>query len=580
MRYLCRTLLLCLATGLTGTVTHAADPSTTQPLAAEVLAAIRESGVPSKSFGFYALPVDKDIADAGAVLASLNAEQTFFLASTAKVVTSLAALDLLGFKYAWPMRASALSNVKRGQLSGDLLIAGNHRVVTPDELRRWFKQMRGQGLQHIDGRIVIDHLALDLPESTATALASQSQEGGKADGGSAEVNAASKAGAAGARHAGSRSLVVGKPDVVIRRAGRAVHQTITPLVASMSDDARAFNEGSMTLSVEPGTGDRATITLNPMPQSVMVVNEVLMGDTCNAWAHWSNDPNAIPGSPAKLLVSGRWKADCPKEYVAYVRPLPGMKFAPNVVLPGAGGAAATGHGSGHGNGMGNSTERGDSEMTQRAVASLWAEVGGTLSGSVVDAPEPAKPVKGVRAAVSRWKSVFATPLAEVIREINKTSDNLAARGLLLSLATGNPSAAQIRQNAKDRVHAWLRGQGLVDGDLRIELGSGQSREERGKPRAMVQLLRNAWRSEGAQAFVNSLPIAGVDGTLVNRMRGSAAAGQAFLKTGTLSDTRALAGYVRGHSGKVYAVTAIVNHPDAARARPALDAFINWVAKNG
>ena len=97
---------------------------------------------------------------------------------------------------------------------------------------------------------------------------------------------------------------------------------------------------------------------------------------------------------------------------------------------------------------------------------------------------------------------------------------------------------------------------------------------------MVQLLRNAWRAEGAQAFVNSLPIAGVDGTLVNRMRNGSATGQAFLKTGTLSDTRALAGYVRSRSGVVYAVTAIVNHPDAARARAALDVFIGWVAKHG
>ena len=49
---------------------------------------------------------------------------------------------------------------------------------------------------------------------------------------------------------------------------------------------------------------------------------------------------------------------------------------------------------------------------------------------------------------------------------------------------------------------------------------------------------------------------------------------------TLSDTRALAGYVRSRSGVIYAVTAIVNHPDAARARPALDVFIGWVVKHG
>jgi D-alanyl-D-alanine carboxypeptidase/D-alanyl-D-alanine-endopeptidase (penicillin-binding protein 4) len=97
---------------------------------------------------------------------------------------------------------------------------------------------------------------------------------------------------------------------------------------------------------------------------------------------------------------------------------------------------------------------------------------------------------------------------------------------------------------------------------------------------MVQLLHNAWRTSGSQAFVNSLPIAGVDGTLARRMRTGSATGQAYLKTGTLSDTRALAGYVRAKSGKVYAVAALANHAHASRATPALDAFIEWVAQNG
>jgi len=134
--------------------------------------------------------------------------------------------------------------------------------------------------------------------------------------------------------------------------------------------------------------------------------------------------------------------------------------------------------------------------------------------------------------------------------------------------------------AQARMKTWLRTQGLADGDIRVDEGSGQSRAERGKPRAMVQLLVNAWRGAASQAFVDSLPIAGVDGTLRNRMRSGPASGQAFLKTGTLSDTRALAGYVRAKSGRVYAVAAIVTHPNAAKGTPALDALIEWVAREG
>ena len=109
---------------------------------------------------------------------------------------------------------------------------------------------------------------------------------------------------------------------------------------------------------------------------------------------------------------------------------------------------------------------------------------------------------------------------------------------------------------------WLRSQGLRDGDITIVVGSGQSRAERGKPRALVELLRTAWRGPSSQTLLDSLPIAGVDGTLVNRMKSGAATGQAYLKTGTLSDTRALAGYVRAKSGKVYAVSLVVTDAEA------------------
>ena len=116
--------------------------------------------------------------------------------------------------------------------------------------------------------------------------------------------------------------------------------------------------------------------------------------------------------------------------------------------------------------------------------------------------------------------------------------------------------------------------------MQLENGSGLSHSERAKPRAMVQLLRKAWRADQAMAFFESLPVAGVDGTLKNRLQGGHAMGQAYLKTGTLNDTRALAGYVHGASGKMYAVAIMVNAADAALGRPAMDAMIEWLARNG
>jgi D-alanyl-D-alanine carboxypeptidase/D-alanyl-D-alanine-endopeptidase (penicillin-binding protein 4) len=199
-----------------------------------------------------------------------------------------------------------------------------------------------------------------------------------------------------------------------------------------------------------------------------------------------------------------------------------------------------------------------------------------LRGRVVEAAE----APGRRGAAGRWSSEVSTPLGEVMREMNKTSNNAAARSVMLSLGSDAPARSGVLKAAQARVQRWLRTQGLADGDIRIDEGSGQSRAERGKPRALVQLLCNAWRGVSSQVFVDSLPIAGIDGTLRHRMTHGAASGQAFLKTGTLSDTRALAGYVRGKSGKVYAVTAIVTHPDAAKGTPVLDALIEWIAREG
>ncbi len=514
MRDLCGYLLLCAIAALACPIARAADP-----MAPEVLAAMRDSGVPLRSFGFYARPVEsaqRSEAGQGArPLASLNAEQTFWLASTAKVVTSLAALDLLGPNHLWPLHAHATGSVVNGQLRGDLVVVGNRHPITADELRLWFRQMRAEGLERINGQLVLEGVML-LPE------------------GSADDESAATASPPEPTSAEPRSDVA----------------------------ARSYNEGSMVLSIEPGPGEHARIALTPKPYDVVIVNDVLMGGRCDAWARWAN-PSDNFGSKPHLWVRGRWDASCPKEYVAYVRPLPGMARASNVVLPTVGVASAPLSVSSVG----------------RVVAALWRETGGTLRGRVVETSNRPEPWT-VSNAKLPWRSQFSIPLSQVVREINKTSDNEAARSLLLSLSSDGTPPGQARQYAKNRIHEWLRGQGLVDGDIRVDVGSGQSREERGRPRAMVQLLCNAWRTKSAQVFVDSLPIAGVDGTLVNRMREGLAKGQAFLKTGTLSDTRALAGYVRGRSGAVYAVTAIVNHPDAARARPALDAFIAWVVKHG
>jgi serine-type D-Ala-D-Ala carboxypeptidase/endopeptidase (penicillin-binding protein 4) len=488
VRHRVRSAWLCAWVCLGSAFAHADDH-----LPPDVKASLGASGLPLSSFGFYVRPVD---ADAASALLALNAEQPFVMASTAKVVTSLAALDLLGANHRWHHRAQATGPVAGGRLNGNLVISGGSGGVTPTELARWFRQMRTDGVTRVSGDIVLDRLTLlheQHPAQAATTAAERTP-------------------------ATPRTVAAATPLIV---------------------------------SVRPSGGTRAQVAVRPRPPGVVVVNDVFMGGACAAWAQWSDS-----GGASQLWVRGQWNASCGAQDVASVRAPAVALRAASVVTPPA-----------------------RAVSTPALVAALWAETGGTLGGRVVEREQ--REVQDQATSVAQqWSSRLSTPLPAVIREINKTSNNSAARRLLLSLSPRLPQPGAALRAAQDRVHGWLRAQGLADDDIRIDLGSGQSREERGKPRALVQLLRNAWRANSSNTFIDSLPIAGVDGTLAHRLRRGSAAGQAYLKTGTLHDTRALAGYVRGRSGKVYAVAALVNHPQAARATPTLDAFIEWVAKNG
>jgi serine-type D-Ala-D-Ala carboxypeptidase/endopeptidase (penicillin-binding protein 4) len=207
---------------------------------------------------------------------------------------------------------------------------------------------------------------------------------------------------------------------------------------------------------------------------------------------------------------------------------------------------------------------------ERALAGLWREMGGRLTGAVRDGPAPSgKPTF----------EISSPPLAEVVRDINKYSNNVMAQQLFLTLGlvqrgAGTPEAARevVRQWASDRLGAAATA-GLV-----IDNGSGLSRESRVSARLLARLLQVAWASPVMPELMSSLPVSGTDGTL-KRLRGGADIGRAHLKTGSLRDVTGVAGYVLSNSGRRYAVVAIVNHANANAARPALDALVQWAASD-
>nr|WP_260420091.1 D-alanyl-D-alanine carboxypeptidase/D-alanyl-D-alanine-endopeptidase [Acidovorax soli] len=203
----------------------------------------------------------------------------------------------------------------------------------------------------------------------------------------------------------------------------------------------------------------------------------------------------------------------------------------------------------------------------RAVEGMWRELGGKLTGSVRDGKVPA----GLKPAF-----VATSPaLAEVVRDVNKYSNNVMAQQVFLTLALGNKGAAATFEGAREALRRWWQLR-FGDADQPVaDNGAGLSRDARITAQGLARMLQSAWASPVMPELVSSLPIAGVDGTL----RRSQARGAAHLKTGSLRDVMAVAGYVHGASGRRYVLVAMVNHANAGAARPVLDALTDWAARD-
>lgn len=209
---------------------------------------------------------------------------------------------------------------------------------------------------------------------------------------------------------------------------------------------------------------------------------------------------------------------------------------------------------------------------ERFLRAFWKELGGSWRGQARDGLTPAD----ARLLFERNSST----LAEAIRPVNKASDNAMTRTLYLTLGTLLPTEGRSDnafQNAETAVKAWFAKRGIADDGLVLENGSGLSRLERISARQLAALLQAGARSNWYAEYASSLPIVAIDGTMRKRLLQSAAAGRARIKTGSLKDVAAVAGYVRGQAGQDWIVVGIVNHPQAKKGRPALDALINWVA---
>jgi len=202
---------------------------------------------------------------------------------------------------------------------------------------------------------------------------------------------------------------------------------------------------------------------------------------------------------------------------------------------------------------------------------LWTELGGTLARGLREGQVPPN------ARLLAWHD--SESLADTIRLINKQSNNVMARTLLLTLGAEQRASGATSQSGAAAALEVLRAQGVDVRGWVLENGSGLSRQERLTAEGMASMLELAWHSPLMPEFISSLAISGVDGTMRRRLRSDETRGMAHLKTGTLRDARALAGYVLGTSGKRYALVVMINDDRAATTGPFLDSVVQWLAKH-
>jgi D-alanyl-D-alanine carboxypeptidase/D-alanyl-D-alanine-endopeptidase (penicillin-binding protein 4) len=180
-----------------------------------------------------------------------------------------------------------------------------------------------------------------------------------------------------------------------------------------------------------------------------------------------------------------------------------------------------------------------------------------------------------RSVLARRRSV---PMAQDIAIINKTSQNLHAELLLRLLGKLEGNAGSFAQGARV-VRQFMVNAGVNDGDFFLYDGSGVSPDDRVSPRAFTTLLAYASRQPWGAGWRQTLPIAGVDGTLEDRFRNSPLKGRIWAKTGTLEEVNALSGYVQADSGKMLTFSILVDgrRPGSEAEFEAIDRIVEAIA---
>lgn len=202
---------------------------------------------------------------------------------------------------------------------------------------------------------------------------------------------------------------------------------------------------------------------------------------------------------------------------------------------------------------------------------LWQELGGEFNGSLREKALPSDP------SLTPIVRHDSPPLADVIKSINKYSNNMMTRHLLLTMGLERAGAPATVENGIAAVHAYLQTHNIDHSQMVMVNGSGLSRDVRLTSAMLGDALERGYQRPVMAEFVASLPLSGMDGTMRTRLTREGPAGSMHVKTGSLDNVAGVAGYVHARSGKHYVVIAILNHTaaDTGPGQELGDALLNW-----
>ena len=209
------------------------------------------------------------------------------------------------------------------------------------------------------------------------------------------------------------------------------------------------------------------------------------------------------------------------------------------------------------------------EHVFNAFRDFWTDLNGTLAGKLK--------LGKVRSGDERFHVYSSPTLGEQIRLVNKWSNNVMAKQLLLTLGAKLFGAPATFDKGRRAVLQVLAESHIDTRGIVLENGSGLSRRARLTARQMGQLLEVAYRDSYMPEFMASLSLPGVDGTLVNRFQKEDLRGRSHFKTGTLDFVTAISGYMLNRKGKRLVI--VIQHngkrAGAGRGKKIQDALLRW-----